>query len=117
MYAGGLGILKTSTHKEEAKKFIQYLTSEEAQKAHAIDGANMPTRVALFKDPDIAKAWSGFDVLAEQLNYGKFPPQYTWFEEWRRSLATATQDVMAGRKTPADAVKWLVDETNRISGQ
>ena len=43
----------------------------------------------------------GFDVLAEQLTYGKFPPQFTWFEEWRRSLATATQDVMGGRKSPA----------------
>jgi ABC-type glycerol-3-phosphate transport system substrate-binding protein len=117
MYAGGLGILKTSTHKAEAMQYLQFQTSAQAQKDHAIDGANMPTRVALFKDADIAQAWSGFDVLAEQLTYGKFPPQFTWFEEWRRSLATATQDVMAGRKSPADATQWLVDETTRISNQ
>lgn len=117
LYAGGLGILKTSQHKEEAKKYIQFQTSEAAQKDHATKGANMPTRVALFKDPDIAKAWPGFETLAEQLTFGKFPPQFTWFEEWRHSLSSAEQDVIAGRKSPADAISWLVDETKRISGQ
>lgn len=117
LYAGGLGILKTSTHKEEAKKYIQFQTSQAAQKDHAIKGANMPTRVALFKDADIAQAWPGFATLADQLTYGKFPPQFTWFEEWRHSLSSAEQDVIAGRKTPADAVKWLVSETNRLNAQ
>jgi len=117
LYAGGLGILKTSENKEVAKQFLQYLTQEEAQKQHAIDGANMPTRVALFKDADIATAWAGFETLADQLNYGKFPPQFTWFEEWRRSLATATQEVMTATKTPEEAVQWLVDETNRLKAQ
>ena len=61
-------------HKEEAKQFITYLTSAEAQKHHAIEGANMPTRVALFTDPDISAAWNGFADLAAQLNYGDFVP-------------------------------------------
>jgi multiple sugar transport system substrate-binding protein len=117
LYAGGLGLMKSSEHKEEAKKFLAYLTSEEAQKHHAIAGANMPTRVALFTNPEIASAWKGFAVLADQLNYGKFAPQFTWFEEWRRSAASATQDVMAGRKTPQEAVDWLVEETNRLKSQ
>jgi ABC-type glycerol-3-phosphate transport system substrate-binding protein len=117
LYAGGLGILKTSTHKAEAMQYIQFQTSEAAQKDHAIKGANMPTRVALFNDADIANAWPGFATLAEQLPYGKFPPQFTWFEEWRHSLSSAEQDVLAGRKTPADAVNWLVSETTRIGGQ
>jgi multiple sugar transport system substrate-binding protein len=117
LYAGGLGLLKSSENKEVAKQFLQYLTQEAAQKQHAIDGANMPTRLALFQDADIATAWSGFATLADQLTYGKFPPQFTWFEEWRRSLATATQEVMSGTKTPEEAVQWLVDETNRLKSQ
>ncbi len=117
MYAGGLGLLRTSAHKEEAKKFLAYLTSEAAQKHHAIEGANAPTRVALYKDADIATAWPGFETLAEQLSYGKFPPQFPWFEEWRRSAATAVQDVMGGRKAPEEAIKWLVTETERLRSQ
>jgi multiple sugar transport system substrate-binding protein len=116
IYAGGFGILKTSTHKAEAKEYIQFQTSETAQKDHAIKGANMPTRVSLFKDPDIANNWPGFATLAEQLTVGVFPPPVTWWDEWRHSLATSEQDVIAGRKSPADAIQWLVGETTRISG-
>lgn len=117
IYAGGLGIPKTSEHKEEAKQFIQYLTSAEAQKHHAIEGANLPTRVALFEDAEIAAAWPGFATLTEQVGYGIFPPQFTWFEEWRRSAATAVQDVMGDRKSPQEAIDWLVEETERIKSQ
>lgn len=114
LYAGGLGLLKSSTHKDEAKQFLTLLTSEEAQKHHAIEGANMPTRVSLYSDKDIATAWPGFETLAEQLTYGKFPPQFAWFEEWRRSAASAVQDVMSGAKTPEAAIQFLVEETNRL---
>ncbi len=117
LYAGGLGLLNTSEHKAEAKQFITYLTSAEAQKHHAIEGANMPTRVALYSDPEIAAAWDGFTELAAQLNYGDFVPQVPWLDEWRHSVATSIQDVMTGTKTPQEAVDWLVTETDRIRNQ
>lgn len=115
LYAGGLGVLNTSEHQEEAVQFLQFLTSAEAQKHHAIEGANLPTRVGLYTDEEIAASWAGFDVLAEQLTYGFFPPQFTWFEEWRLSAATAAQDVIAGRSTPQEAVDFLVAEAERLS--
>lgn len=117
IYAGGLGLLKTSEHKEEAKQFLAYLTSEEAQKHHAMEGGNLPTRVALFEDAEIAAAWPGFETLASQLPYGEFPPKFLWFEEWRRSAASAVQDVLGGRKAPQEAIDWLVEETNRLKAQ
>ena len=118
LYAGGLGLLKTSAHKEEAKKFIVYLTSEEAQKQHAIDGANMPTRVALYSDPDIAAAWNGFADLAAQLSYGSFVPAVSWLDEWRQAgVAPAVQEVLNGTKTPQEAVDWLVTETDQVRNQ
>lgn len=117
LYAGGLGVPTTSTHKEEAKKFLTYLTSAEAQKHHAIEGANMPTRMALYNDADIAAAWNGFADLAAQLSYGDFVPTVPWFDEWRHSVATSIQDVMSGAKTPQEAVDWLVQETDRIRNQ
>ena len=117
LYAGGLGVLNSSEHKEEAKQFLAKLTDAEMQKHHAIEGANLPTRTALYEDADIAAAWPGFDTLAAQLTYGKFPPQFAWFEEWRRSAATAVQDVMGERSTPQEAIDWLVEETDRLRTQ
>lgn len=115
LYAGGLGILKSSSHIDEAKKFLTFFTGSDAQKWHAVKGANMPTLLALYKDADIAASWSGFATLAEQVTYGKFPPQFGWFETWRHSLSSAIQDVIAGNKTPDAAVKFLVDEANRLA--
>ncbi len=118
LYAGGLGLLKTSENKDAAKQFIVYMTSAEAQKHHAIEGANMPTRVALYQDADIASAWNGFAELAAQLSYGEFVPSETWFDEWRQTgLAPAIQEVISGTKTPQEAVDWLVGETDRIRNQ
>lgn len=117
LYAGGLGLLNTSEHKDEAKQFIAYLTGAEAQKHHAIEGANMPTRVALYSDADIAAAWGGYADLAAQLSYGDFVPAVPWLDEWRHSVATSIQDVMSGTKTPQQAVDWLVTETDRIRNQ
>jgi ABC-type glycerol-3-phosphate transport system substrate-binding protein len=114
LYAGGMGLMASSENKDVAKALMQYLTSEAAQKDHAIEGANLPTRVALFSDPDIAAAWDGFDMLASQLNYGSFPPQFGWFEEWRQSSAGLTQDVINGAKTPAEATAELTAETDRL---
>lgn len=117
LYAGGLGVLNTSEHKDEAKQFITYMTSADAQKHHAIEGANMPTRVALFEDADIASSWDGFVDLAAQLNYGDFVPAVPWLDEWRHSVATSIQDVISANKTPQEAVDWLVTETDRIRNQ
>ena len=117
MYAGGFGLLKTSEHKEEAKQYMEYLTSEEAQKQHATEGANAPTRVVLFDDPDIAANWVNFEILAQQLSYGTTAPQYLWLEEWRKSLATAVQDALAGRKTAKEALDWAAEEAQRLAQQ
>ncbi|MBX3064997.1 MAG: sugar ABC transporter substrate-binding protein [Anaerolineae bacterium] len=117
LYAGGLGLLKTSENKDAAKQFLTFLTSEEAQKHHAIQGANMPTRTSLYADKDIAASWTGFATLAEQLTYGKFPPQFAWFEEWRRSLASSMQDLINGAKTPEEVITFLVAETERLNAR
>lgn len=117
LYAGGLGVLKTSENKEAAKQFVAFLTSEEAQKHHAIEGANLPTRIALFTDEEIDAAWEGYGDLTAQLMYGQFPPQFTWFEEWRKQASAATQDVMNGDKTPQEALDWLAEETTSLKAQ
>ena len=117
LYAGAIGILKTSTHKEEAKKFLSYFTDTAPQKQHAIDGANMPTRVALYQDPDIAAAWKGFTMLGEQLKYGVFSPPVPWFDEWQHSLASSLQDMINGNKTPEQQIQFMVDETKRIKSE
>lgn len=117
IYAGGLGLVKGAPNPKEAKQFLNFLTSAEAQKHHAIKGFNMPTLTALFKDAEIASAWPGFTELAGQLQYGQFPPKVSFFGEFDKETATAVQDVMAGRKTPENAVKWLADQARSMKSR
>ena len=114
LYAGAFGILKSSENKDAAKAFIKFITSDDAQKDHALYGGNLPTRVALFTDEDIAKSWKGYDVLSDQLNYGGFAPKIEWFDEWRMVAATAIQNVVKGEMTAEDALAWLAKETEQI---
>ncbi len=114
LYAGAFGILKTSDNKDAAKAFIKFMTNDDAQKDHAINGGNLPTRVALFEDAEIAAAWKGYDVLSEQLNYGGFAPKIEWFDEWRVVAATAIQNVVKGEMTAEEALTWLAGETETI---
>lgn len=114
LYAGGFGVLKASDNKDAAKAFISFITSEEAEKDHAINGGNLPTRISLFSDADITAAWKGYTVLSDQLNYGGFSPKLEWFDSWRQVAATAVQDVLSQKKTAEDAISWLADETESI---
>lgn len=117
IYAGGLGLVKGAPHPKEAKQFLDFLTQAEAQKLHATKGFNMPTLTALFKDAEINTAWKGFGDLAGQLQYGQFPPNVPFFGEFDKAAATAVQDVMAKRKSPEDAVKWLAAQAKEMKNR
>ncbi|MBI9105615.1 MAG: sugar ABC transporter substrate-binding protein [Spirochaetales bacterium] len=113
LYAGGLGILKSSRYKEEAKQFLTLLTSADAQKHHAIEGANLPTRVALFEDKEIDSSWAGYKALTAQLSYGSFLPQYSWFEEWRQATSGVVQKTIAGNITPEKAFDLILENARK----
>lgn len=114
LYGGAFGILTSSDNKDAAKAFIKFITSEEAQKDHAIEGGNLPTRIALFTDAEIIAAWEGYEVLSAQLKHGDFAPKLEWFDSWRKIAATAIQDVMSQNKTAEAAIEWLKIETETI---
>lgn len=114
LYGGAFGILTSSDNKDAAKAFIKFITSEEAQKDHAIKGGNLPTRIALFTDAEIITAWEGYEVLSAQLKHGDFAPKLEWFDSWRKIAATAIQDVMSQNKTAEAAIEWLKIETETI---
>jgi ABC-type glycerol-3-phosphate transport system substrate-binding protein len=117
LYAGAFGLLKTSTHQEEGRKFLTTATSYEAQERFALK-LNPPARVALFQDRVIADSWPGYSQIADQLlNHSRLPPQVPWLEDFRKSASVATADVIAGRKTPEEAQAWLLTEVTRIRGR
>lgn len=51
-----LGVAKYSKNRDLAIEFVRLLTSADAQKRRALEAAMLPTRAALYDDPDLAEA-------------------------------------------------------------
>ncbi len=60
-----VGISSYSKKKEAAWKFAKFLTGEKIQKILALKAGRAPTREALYKDPEILKAYPHFSDLKD----------------------------------------------------
>ncbi len=65
---GGIGVAKNAPNKENAIKFIEFLTNEESQKFYASNSYEYPVNSNVGPDPSIA-AWGEFKI--DNLDYAK----------------------------------------------
>jgi len=61
----GLGIAKNSKHQDKAWKAVQYFTSQAAQKKLILEKGYLPSREALFDDPEITAKYPYLPSLKE----------------------------------------------------
>jgi multiple sugar transport system substrate-binding protein len=99
----GLGIPSKSTHKEEAWKYIKFLTSEKVQNKYA--RLSLPIWKASYSDPDVIKGQEPF-VNAAKTSLAVMAPRPTMaaYQEASAVLQEALQNAMLGTSTPADAL-------------
>jgi len=117
IYAGGFGVVEASQNKDAAVEFIKLLTGTEAQMLHAIEGYNLSTHERLFsgvRERAINKGWGQYGQLIQQVEVGEFAVDAGWLDDYRRIMATAVQDALAGAKTPQEALDWAADEVYQI---
>tara|TARA_R110001583_G_scaffold195458_1_gene373877 strand:- start:48940 stop:50181 length:1242 start_codon:yes stop_codon:yes gene_type:complete len=99
----GLGIPGKSTHKEEAWKYIKFLTSEKVQNKYA--RLSLPIWEASYSDPDVIKGQEPF-VNAAKTSLAVMAPRPTMaaYQEASAVLQEALQNAMLGTVSPADAL-------------
>jgi multiple sugar transport system substrate-binding protein len=99
----GLGIPGKSTHKEEAWKYIKFLTSEKVQNKYA--RLSLPIWEASYSDPDVIKGQEPF-VNAAKTSLAVMVPRPTMaaYQEASAVLQEALQNAMLGTVSPADAL-------------
>src|SRR5579883_1421862 len=61
----GLGIAKTTRHREEALKAVRFLTNPSPQKAYIMESGYVPSRRNLFNDPDVVAKYSYYPRMLE----------------------------------------------------
>lgn len=99
----GLGIPTRSQHKEEAWKYIQFLTSQKVQDNYA--KRSLPVWEASYSNLDVIKGQEPF-VEAAKTSLAVMAPRPTMaaYQEASAVLQEALQNAMLGNATPADAL-------------
>lgn len=116
---GGWGVMVSnfSEHKDEAVKFAKFRSNFEIQKQEALDLAHLPTRIALYEDEDVKKALPFAEDMFPVMMSTKPRPQSPYYAELSGVLQLETQNVITGKKTAEEAVKYADEKMKQVVGQ
>ena len=103
-----------SRHKAEAAKLVRYLSSPEASKLLAIQGALLPTSAALYTDPDVVQAVPWFKDAAAGVVAGKSRPLSSEYGRVSDIIRTTTSAVLARTRTPEEGAGDIGSRLGRV---
>ncbi len=111
-----LGVWSGSKNKELAGKFVEFLSSKEADRQWVMDGASVPVRKSTIKENPqfFAEPKNAFlaDVAEEAVDYGWFAPEGLKFG-WNEEIMRAAQDVITNNTEPKAAMEKAEAAFNR----
>lgn len=99
----GLGIARANKHPEAAWRFIEFVTSPEAQKILHIKRGAVPSRKSLFKDEEILKKSPHYRELFEVLLRAKPRPVHPDYPRISSAIQKHVSAVLVGIETPQEA--------------
>lgn len=108
------GVSAYSTHQEEAKKLVEFLSSPEVSKFMAVNGALLPTYADLYKDADVTKAAPWFASALPVVETAKARPVTPRYNEVSETIRTTINAVLAGVSTPEEGASQIEARLKRI---
>ena len=110
-----LGINVNSNHKEEAWKFIEYLTSHEAQLRTAVVTGSLPTRQSVYDDPMLSAQFPVAKKQFEDFMVGNVRPSAQLGENYTRVSEIMQQEIQAALLRLKTPTKALNDAARQIA--
>lgn len=108
----------TSQKQDQAWEFIKFMTDPEQLKTNALQGSKLPTRRALYEDPQILEkvpvARLGKEAIIENSKPRPVSPVYS---DVSLELAEQFNQALKGEVSPEQAVSTLQDELQRMAEQ
>ena len=113
---GGWNMLinAASEMQDEAWAFVQFMTSEESQKAYTLSASTLPTLNALYDDREILEEVPVVALSREALQNARPRPISPYYSEMSREMAEQFNNVLRGAISPEEAVETLQSELQRI---
>ncbi|AFY70460.1 carbohydrate ABC transporter substrate-binding protein, CUT1 family [Thalassoporum mexicanum PCC 7367] len=110
----GFGIAKTTKHPEEAWRVIEYFASAEAQKKFVLKWGYVPSRAALFNDPDIVSKYSHYPELLGIVQKAVLRPPIAQYAQASDILQRYLSSAITGRLSPEQALQTAARETRSL---
>ena len=112
-----LGVNHYSRHPREAAEFVEFMTSAEAQKALALAYGLNPSRRALYDDPDLRANQPHMAQLRAIFDHARPRPVTPYYVRVSQVLQSEFSAVVAGLKSPADALQSAQQQVEAILEQ
>ncbi|MGK7872945.1 MAG: ABC transporter substrate-binding protein [Xenococcaceae cyanobacterium] len=112
----GWGIAKTTKHPEEAWKAVEFFTSEEGQKQYILENSYIPSRHALYTDPEVIAKYSHYPELLKVLDTAVLRPPISQYSQASDILQRYLSAALTNHMSPEKAMKAAADETRLLLG-
>ena len=110
----GLGISTSSQHPDAAWQVIEFLSSEESQREFILDTGFVPSRIALFNDPEIVAKYSYYPQLLEVVRSSALRPPIAQYAQASDILQRYLSGAIAGNMTAEQAMQAAANETRNL---
>jgi multiple sugar transport system substrate-binding protein len=110
-----LGVSKFSTKQKEALEAVRILTNYDNQRLRFLDGGFLPSRQAVFDDPDIQKKYPYAKAAQASFDNLKPRPVTPFYPDMSaNAIQPAFGQAMAQQITAQDAIKQMADKMRQI---
>ena len=110
----GLGIATSTKHPDAAWKVIEFLSSEDSQREFILQTGFVPSRVALFNDPEIVAKYSYYPKLLEVVRSSALRPPISQYAQASDILQRYLSAAITEKMTPQQAMKAAANETRNL---
>lgn len=112
-----LGISAYSRYKEQAWRFVQFLTGERGQKLMATRMNFLPALLTTYNDPEVIATNPHFGPLLPVVLSARARPRVPEYTQLSSIMQTYLNAALAGQMSPEDAVAQMSSEVRRLLGQ
>ena len=113
----GLGIATSSKHPQEAWEVIKYFTSEAVQRKLILDAGYVPSRKALFTDPQVVAKYPHFPKLQEVSKNAVLRPPIAQYAQVSDILQRYLSAALTDRISADRAMQAAATETRQLLGR
>lgn len=110
----GLGISQTTPHPAEAWRVAKFVSSAENQRKFVLETGYVPSRKALFTDPEIVEKYPHYPDLLEVVENAALRPPIAQYAQASDILQRYLSAVLTDKMTPENAMQAAARETRNL---